>query len=365
MRDEEWAMDFGQFNLMGYRAEGTPVARLYGDAVEQVTAAERAGFAISWFAEHHFSNYCTCPSPLLMVARLAGETRRIKLGSGVVVAPLYHPVRLISEIGMVDALTEGRFVLGIGSGYQPYEFERYGEDLADSAEKLIEFMGMLERGLTQESFTHEGRYWQIPETHIASRRGRSMPEIWLAGDNPSLQRLAARKGYTVMVTPRHFTAEMLAKARRRYEEWARAEDRDPARLRFAVLRHVCVTEDRAEARDFLDNVRHQIRLSQSLRHREQEVHRGMLVEKPWEGEASLEEMARHMLVGSAEVIAERMAEEIRRAQPCHYLLQFQAGDSPQRLALASIERFAAEVRPLLEKAVGPLERVGTGETAPT
>jgi alkanesulfonate monooxygenase SsuD/methylene tetrahydromethanopterin reductase-like flavin-dependent oxidoreductase (luciferase family) len=191
-----------------------------------------------------------------------------------------------------------------------------------------------------------------------------MPEIWLAGDNPSLQRLAAAKGYTVMVTPRHFTAEMLAQARRRYEDAARQQGGDPARLRFAVLRHVCVTEDRAVARDFLDNVRHQIRLSQSLRRREQEIDRGMLVEKPWEGEASLEDMARHMLVGSAETIAERMAEEIRRAQPCHYLLQFQAGDSRQSLALASIERFAAEVRPLLEKAVGPLERIGMGAPAP-
>jgi len=74
-------MDFGQFNLMGYRTRGTPARRLYDDAVEQVRAAEAAGFAIAWFAEHHFSNYCVCPSPLMMIARLAGETRRIKLAS--------------------------------------------------------------------------------------------------------------------------------------------------------------------------------------------------------------------------------------------------------------------------------------------
>jgi alkanesulfonate monooxygenase SsuD/methylene tetrahydromethanopterin reductase-like flavin-dependent oxidoreductase (luciferase family) len=356
-------MDFGQFNLMGYRTQGTPAERLYDDAVEQVKAAERAGFATAWFAEHHFSNYCVCPSPLMMIARLAGETRRIKLGSGVVVVPLYHPVRLISEIGMVDALTHGRLVLGIGSGYQPYEFERFGEDLGESAEKLVEFLGMLEQAQTRQSFGHDGRFWHLPETHIAARSGRGMPDIWIAGDNPSLQRLAAAKNYAVMVTPRHFTAEMLAKARARYEEICRQAGSDPARLRFAVLRHLCVTDDRAEARDFLDNVRHQIRLSQSLRHRQQAIQGGMLVEKPWEGEASLEEMAKHMLVGSAETIAERMAEEIRRAQPCHYLLQFQAGDSSQSLALASIERFAGEVLPLLEKAVGPLDRIGAGISA--
>lgn len=356
-------MDFGQFNLMGYRTQGTRAERLYDDAVAQVTAAERAGFATAWFAEHHFSNYCVCPSPLMMIARLAGETHRIKLGSGVVVVPLYHPVRLISEIGMVDALTHGRLVLGIGSGYQPYEFERFGEDLGESAEKLVEFLGMLEQAETQQSFGHDGRFWHLPETHIAARSGRGMPDIWVAGDNPSLQRLAAAKNYAVMVTPRHFTAEMLAKARARYEEICRQAGSDPARLRFAVLRHLCVTDDRAEAHDFLDHVRHQIRLSQSLRHRQQAIQGGMLVEKPWEGEMSLEEMAAHMLVGSAETIAERMAEEIRRAQPCHYLLQFQAGDSRQSLALASIERFAGEVLPLLEKAVGPLDRIGAGISA--
>jgi alkanesulfonate monooxygenase SsuD/methylene tetrahydromethanopterin reductase-like flavin-dependent oxidoreductase (luciferase family) len=125
-------MHFGQFNLMGYRTPGAKAHTLYDNAVEQVKAAEANGFEIAWFAEHHFSNYCVCPSPLMMLARLAGETRRIKLGSAVVVTPLYHPVRLISEIGMIDALTHGRLALGVGSGYQPYEFERFGEDLTDS-----------------------------------------------------------------------------------------------------------------------------------------------------------------------------------------------------------------------------------------
>lgn len=356
-------MHFGQFNLMGYREPGTPAHRLYDEAVAQVRAAEAAGFEIAWFAEHHFSNYCVCPSPLLMIARLAGETSRIRLGSGVVVVPLYHPARLISEIGMVDALTHGRLVLGVGSGYQPYEFERFGEDLADSTPKLLEFMEMLELAFGQEVFRYEGRHHRIPETHIAPRPVGGLPDVWVAGDNPELHRLAARRGYAVMVTPRHFTAEMLAAARRRFEATYREAGQDPARMRFAALRHMCVTDSRAEAAGFLDHVRHQIRLSQSLRNREQAMRGAMLVEKPWAGEASLEEMARHMLVGPPEAIAERMAEEIRRAEPCHYLLQFQAGGSTLPLALRSIERFATEVRPLLERPLGPLERIGVAEPA--
>ena len=99
-------MDVGLFCLMGYRTPGTSTAAIYDDAVAQVKAAEQAGFAIAWFAEHHFSNYCVCPSPLMMVARMAGETSRIRLASGVVIVPLYNPARLIAEVGMVDALAE-------------------------------------------------------------------------------------------------------------------------------------------------------------------------------------------------------------------------------------------------------------------
>ena len=351
-------MDFGQFNLMGYRAPGTPPHTVYDAAIAQVKAAEQAGFAIAWFAEHHFSNYSVCPSPLMMVARLAGETTRIRLGTGVVIVPLYHAARLLAEIGMVDQLTHGRLVLGIGSGYQPFEFERFGEDLPQSSEKLLEFMAMLRLAVDQESFGFAGRHYTMPETHIASRPVHGMPEVWVAGDNPALHRLAAREGHVVMVTPRHFTAAMLGKARGRLEAISRADGQDPAQLRFAALRHICVTDSMGEAAGFLDDVRHQIRLSQALRNREQSTRGGMLVERPWAGEATLEEMAAHMLVGSPETIAERLCEEIRQAQPCHYLLQFQVGGSALKLALRSIERFAGEVRPLLERAMGPLERIG-------
>src|SRR5262249_42586816 len=156
-----------------------------------------------------------CPSPLLLLARLAGETRRIKPGSAVVVAPLYHPVRLISEMGMVDALTHGRLVLGLGSGYQPYEFERFGVTLDQSVPRLFEFMEMLELAFSCDAFSFEGRYYRLPQTHIAARPTGGLPEIWLAGDNPLLHQLAARKGLTVMLTPRHASADQLLAARQR------------------------------------------------------------------------------------------------------------------------------------------------------
>jgi alkanesulfonate monooxygenase SsuD/methylene tetrahydromethanopterin reductase-like flavin-dependent oxidoreductase (luciferase family) len=356
-------MHFGQFNLMGYRTPGTRAHQIYDDAIEQVKAAEAAGFEIAWFAEHHFSNYCVCPSPLMMLARLAGETKRIKLGSAVVVTPLYQPVRLISEIGMVDALTHGRLVLGVGSGYQPYEFERFGEALEDSVPKLCEFMEMLELAFTRDTFSYEGKHYRLPETHIASRPMNGLPEIWVAGDNPVLHQLAARKGWPVMLTPRHASVPQLLEARARLAGVYAAQGLDATRVAIAPLRHVCITDDRAEAASFMDNARHQIRLSQSLRFREELIDGTMLVEKPYKGEPPMEEFARHALIGDAETVAERLAALIGAARPKHMLLHFQAGSSPLKTALGSIEQFASKVRPMLEKELGPLDRLGIERAA--
>jgi alkanesulfonate monooxygenase SsuD/methylene tetrahydromethanopterin reductase-like flavin-dependent oxidoreductase (luciferase family) len=347
-------MHFGQFNLMGYRTPGSTAHELYAGAIEQVKAAEANGFEIAWFAEHHFSNYCVCPSPLLMLARLAGETRRIKLGSAVVVTPLYQPVRLIEEIGMVDALCHGRLVLGVGSGYQPYEFERFGEVLEDAVPKLFEFMEMLELAFSRDTFSYRGKYFQLPETHIASRPMAGPPSIWVAGDNLALQQMAARKGWTVMLTPRHASVEQLLAMRNRLAEVYASQGRDPTQVAIAPLRHVCITDKKAEAADFIDNVRHQIRLSQSLRFREELIDGIMLVEKPYRGEPAAEEFAKHVLVGDAHTVAERLTGIVRAARPKHMLLHFQAGASSQQTALRSITAFAERVRPLLERELGAL-----------
>lgn len=352
-------MDVGLFNLLGYRTPGTPTTAIYDTAVAQVKAAEAAGFSIAWFAEHHFSNYGVCSSPLLMIARMAGETSRIRLGSGVVIVPLYEPARLIAEIAMVDAMTHGRLVLGIGSGYQPYEFERFGQDLAEAPARLLEVMEMTRKAFSATSFNHEGAHYRLPATHIGPRPVQPMPPVWVAGDNTDLHRHAARQDCVVMVTPRHFTPAMLAAARGRFETIWREEGRDPSRLRFGAMRPFCVTTDREEATRFLENARWQIRLSQSLRRREQAMDGAMLVEKPWAGEPSLEEMGAHMMVGDAATVAARMAAEIRAAAPCHYLLQVQIGDMPAETGLRSIAAWQSQVRPLLEREFGPLEGLAT------
>jgi alkanesulfonate monooxygenase SsuD/methylene tetrahydromethanopterin reductase-like flavin-dependent oxidoreductase (luciferase family) len=126
---------------------------------------------------------------------------------------------------------------------------------------------------------------------------------------------------------------------------------------------VCITDSKAEAESFMENVRHQIRLSQSLRYREELIDGTMLVEKTYKGEPPMEEAAKHVLIGSAEMVAERMAALIGAARPRHMLLHFQAGASGQKTALKSIDAFATKVRPMLEKELGPLDKLGIERAA--
>src|SRR5215475_3496141 len=124
-------MKFGIFNLMTLRDNPGGVAGILEDTRTMIALAESIGFDIAWFAEHHFTNYSISASPILTAAQFVGYTKRIRLGLGVVVLPLYHPIRVAQEIAMLDQMSNGRLVLGIGTGYQKYEFARYKLPIAE------------------------------------------------------------------------------------------------------------------------------------------------------------------------------------------------------------------------------------------
>src|SRR5687768_13925511 len=174
-------MDFGIFNLMGSRDPDKPTAQVFGEVAEQTKLADELGYGIAWFAEHHFSNYCLCASPLLMVAHCASTTKKIRLGTAVVVLPLYNPARLVAEIATVDALSNGRLMLGIGAGYQPYEFERFGVDISKNLEMTNEFCDILDLAFSRDFFSYKGKHYQFPETHIPVRPVQKRVPIYVAG----------------------------------------------------------------------------------------------------------------------------------------------------------------------------------------
>ena len=348
-------MDFGVFSLINRRDAAQAPRELIADAAEQVRLADRLGFSTAWFAEHHFSNYSLSPSPLLMAAWCAPQTKRIKLATGVVVLPLYNPARLLAEIGVADTMCGGRLVLGVGSGYQPYEFERFGADLGESAPRSLEMLDMLERGLAHDSFEYNGAHYRQPPTQINVKPlQRPHPEIWLAGSAPPLLRRAAEKGWPVIASGRATGADALVEARDSLAKVHAAAGLDPARMKFAGLTAAHVCDNRAEAVEFAENLLYQVRLAVTLRKREETLKDGLLRAPPFPGEPAPEDMVDKLMIGDPAHCAERCVDLLRRARPCHIALYFRVGRVSQARALRSMERFAGEVVPQVERVLGPL-----------
>jgi alkanesulfonate monooxygenase SsuD/methylene tetrahydromethanopterin reductase-like flavin-dependent oxidoreductase (luciferase family) len=351
-------MDFGIFHLMGRRQREKTAAQVFAEVAEETRVADELGYGIVWFAEHHFSNYSICASPLMMVAHCAAATKRIRLGTAVVVLPLYNPVRLVAEIATADALSGGRLALGIGSGYQPYEFERFGVDLAQNMAMTEEFLDIVALGLGEDFFSYEGRHYRIPRTHIEARPVQKPLPIWVAGHTDHVFRMAARRGLRPLSSGRTGPIAELVEQRRVAEEAWRAEGLDPERMPLAMSRFCCITESRDEALRFAENARYQTRLASNLRRREEVMEGTMLMDRPFPGEPPLERILDNLPIGDAEHVAERLAAEIRAVRPAHLCFNFHVGDVPHRAALRSMELFMSEVRPRLERALGPLDRIG-------
>jgi alkanesulfonate monooxygenase SsuD/methylene tetrahydromethanopterin reductase-like flavin-dependent oxidoreductase (luciferase family) len=123
-------LEFGTFLLL-QTPSNEPSDVVYRCGVEIAQAADELGFRSTWLAEHHFS-YGLLSRPPTFALHLANKTRRIRVGTAVIVVPLHHPLTIAEEIATVDLLSEGRLDIGLGRGYQRYEFERFGRDLGES-----------------------------------------------------------------------------------------------------------------------------------------------------------------------------------------------------------------------------------------
>ena len=350
-------MEFGIFNLMGSRDADKPTQQVFGEVAEQTKLADELGYGIAWFAEHHFSNYCVCASPLMMVAHCASITQKIRLGTAVVVLPLYNPVRLAAEIATADALSNGRLMLGIGAGYQPYEFERFGVNLAQNLEMTNEFCDILDLALSQDFFSYDGKHYQMPETHISARTVQKPVPIYVAGHAPAMFRAAARHGYRVLTSGRLGGTKLLAEQYADMVAAFAAENVPVSRAHMSVNRFAHITESRKDGMRFAENARYQSRLASSLRHRKEVMQGTVLVDVPFPNEPSLETIHDDLLIGDVETVAEKLVAEIHATQPVHVCFSFKVGNTPHKAAMRSMELMMGEVKPRVEKALGPLGQV--------
>ena len=344
-------MHFGLFSLMTQRDRNKMPGEIYRETVEHVKMAEQIGFEIAWFAEHHFSNYCLCPSPLTMTTYMAGQTESIKLGPAVIVAPLYEPIRLVEEIGMADQISGGRLVLGFGTGYQEYEFHKFGRDLKRARENLFEVLDLVEAYLSGPSVAFTGERVKLPETSFSVRTRQARPDIYLAGmaKDVDAQRRAVARGYTPFFTTGWNTVEAVKAVRDAVSDTYATAGGDAAAMPFAIQRYIFVTDSREEALRAADGARYVRRIAQAMRGKYGEMEGAFLKETAAADEPSLEEISERLPIGDPETVAERLARDIETLDPTHISCFMAIPGLSQSSILNSMERFGSEVQPILQR----------------
>lgn len=218
---------------------GRSFHREYADAIELAHLAEAEGFDSAWVSEHHFSQDGYLPSLLPLLAAFAAATTKIELGTGVVLAPFHDPIRLAEDYAVVDQISGGRVVCGLGIGWREEEFRAFGIDVRSRVRRLTEIVEILRLAWSGERFDFRGRHYSYEGVRVTPAPAR-VPPIYVGGFVDSAIRRAGRiaDGYiSSRAQPDRIreSFEMAAAARRE-------AGRDGLPL-AALLQNAFVTED--------------------------------------------------------------------------------------------------------------------------
>ncbi|MBI2544215.1 MAG: LLM class flavin-dependent oxidoreductase [Candidatus Rokubacteria bacterium] len=254
-------MKFGIFSVVDHYPTELPrtSGQFYEELLEQVQAAEECGFDSFWVAEHHFHEYGGIPAPPIWMAAAAQRTRRIRLGSAVVVLPFDNPLRAAEDYAMVDILSGGRLNLGTGSGYLKHEFEGFGIDVEEKRERFDEALDILLKAWAGERFSYEGKYHRVKDVQLnVLPLQKPHPPVWIATLRADRAPGIGAKGFPVMLIPYASaeTLEEIARGVRAYKEaFVKAGGRPAdATVPFGLHCHCAPTtaQARAEAREHMD-----------------------------------------------------------------------------------------------------------------
>ena len=154
------------------------------------------GFDSVWFSEHHFRPVWSHNSaPDLTLAAVSQRTSRIRLGIGVVLAPIHHPLHVAARMATLDILSNGRVDVGLGRTGYPYQLTPYGAKLEDTRGMWNEFADVLPRIWTEEVFSHEGTYFQVPPREVLPKPvQKPHPPLWSACASDETARLTGKLG---------------------------------------------------------------------------------------------------------------------------------------------------------------------------
>ena len=150
-----------------------PFADFYADQLAQTRLAEDLGYDEIWLTEHHFAEDGYSPAILPIASAIAAVTKRIRIGTYLVLLPLHNAVRVAEDAATIDIISNGRFDLGVGQGYAPGEFAAYGVDRKTRAGRLEEGIEVIRGAWTKDDFSFDGRHYQLQERSPDAAAGAS------------------------------------------------------------------------------------------------------------------------------------------------------------------------------------------------
>jgi len=334
----------------------------YGAIQEQVAQAcfaETAGFDGIWLTEHNFTGESVYCDPIPLATAVATRTSRIRIGFAVIQLALRHPIRLATQLALLDNLSDGRVDVGVGHGtnYNEYEFVGYGLRSDDSRARMEETLDVLIRAWTEAPLVHRGKFYELSLPALRPRpRQRPYPPIWRAVSSAGSVRECGRMGVPILVAriPVARVPERLALYEAGLaESGLDAAAQDDLRAKAAIWRWAHVAESQDQAEDelraaLLETREHQLHARAAYNPSDFKVADARV--NPWnDPRVSHEDGVRYSLehsslVGTPRRVAEQIA-ALRDAGAQHILCQMSVGGLPHARIMDSMRRFGADVAP--------------------
>ena len=350
---------FGVFDWIDATPGRSP-EEVYRDRLRLLVEADRGGFDVYHLAEHHGTPLGLAPSPALFLAAAAQATRRIRLAPTTFIVPLYDPLRLVQEIGMLDQLSGGRLEIGVGKGSSPHEAAMYGLTPPETAARFEELVPAVLAALETGVFRRPGTDGAAVPLHVPVRQ-RPHPPLWYPTSNAASIPRLGEEGYNVVfgfgfVSPPLETVR--EQSRVFFDRFAAASARGEVRYglpgvtpRFGLMRHVLVAPTDEEAMALLRpafadhhrNFTHLWRLHGDERHT-----------RPVDVDQLVAEG--RLYVGSPATVARQVAEAVAVGEVNYVAGSFAWGSLDVETSLRSVQLFRDEVVPAVHAALLPAGR---------
>lgn len=343
-------MDFSLFAHMERLTPDQPHDVLREDFLGLAKLADDGGMRAIWTGEHHGMEFTIAPNPFLSILDLAHHTKNVRLGTGTVVAPFWHPIKLAGEAAATDLMTGGRLEMGIARGAYSYEYERLmpGMDAWEAGQRMRETTPLL-RQLWEGDCAHEGEFYAFPASTSAPKPVQDGgPPIWIAARDPNSFEFAIEGDFNVQVTPLWQGLEEIETLMARFNTACDAAQKRP---KVMLLHHTFVGSDADDVALAARELSRFYCYFGAWFQNKRPVRQG-LIEELTEAEIAAnpimtpENMARDLTIGTAQ----QVIDQIKRYEDLgydEYSFWIDSGMSAERKH-ASLSRFIDDVMPAFQ-----------------